>query len=1191
MPPAIRRIARGAPKDRKTSTPGRTQSHKFRAQDFVRKRQNEALSDHYTTGKLLGEGQFGEVFIGTVKQSSGGKGDTRAIKRIQKELLTEEDHEEVFNEFTTLKQMDHPNICKMYEFFEDTENFWFVQELCSGGELLDELERIETFPEAGAALIMKQVLSCVHYCHSQKQVVHRDLKLENILLEDGTQQKSGTATGESYTIKIIDFGLSTTFAEGQVLSSPVGSMHYIAPEVLEQEYSYKCDIWSCGVIAYILLCGFAPFEGASDRDMRELIMMGNVSFEDPIWKNNVSQEAKDFVSLLLTYEADKRPEAGEALKHPWIQNAHKAHAQQFKANKSGTDAAIKALQNCRSFESASKLKQATCAFMTSQLVLSGGDEEESGSATAATNTHASAILMGEIFRAMDLDSDGRLSKDELRLGFLDFLEESEGLTVEEVDDIFRRLDLSCTGYIDYSEFIVAAIGLHDQEQAHHQELLKQAFQRLLDRDASGYISHEKLRKEMAPFYGEDVEEAIIQKIIDQADDDKDGQISWHDFQTMMSKQADFTVPAGAVPLEVWAKQGREGSKNASKKMQTAAISEASKVVESEKAVPAKSLELSSKTPPTPGRKTRSGGAKSRLISAIFEKNLEKNREMGFDKFQYTSKKEIAPKRKLPRTRRVNFEELTKKATTKVNFNAKAIMDGRNKEIEQLAATPGRTRDRRATIVNMFNQEKADSINRREQRLKELASIKGTRRQNVRNSLQNTASHNDEAEKRGKQMEELKKIRASFTDGSGARKKLIDSWGKVEKKPSLAKAKPSQVLVMKDLKDFKEALGEEDGLARRFAKTRPSLPLENALERTGSRRWTRRLSGKSLLKDSLHDSSHHSRRGLERSSSEQDIQEENVEGRLVEMQVEAKSPKSARRIEPIRRLNSFDSDQEQDERDQRLDSIAPNVESSETLEQTDTASTKPISQKRFTKPPSRRGNLSSDSGHKDAIPRNSTSSRSRGDLGSNSGHKDAIPWNSTSSRNGNLGRNSGHKNAIPRNSTSSRSRGDIGRNSGHDSLVKRPSRNRSQSPDDIPKDSFSARSIGDLSDTTVSDMSEDAESSPVPSKSVLPKRASTYDNATKILSAPRSHIEKAGPKNPNKLFIAPKNTPRFGGQPASSSTVKPRKRISTKPKALSMPPGTGAHKQLQKLAQKQGLNSQAPIDEAEIETSGSNTEAQ
>lgn len=1159
MPAAIRRIARGAPQDRKKSTPGRTQSHKFRAQDFVRKRQNEALSDHYTTGKLLGEGQFGEVFIGTVKQSCGGKGDTRAVKRIQKELLTEEDHEEVFNEFMTLKQMDHPNICKMYEFFEDTENFWFVQELCSGGELLDELERIETFPEAGAALIMKQVLSCVHYCHSQKQVVHRDLKLENILLEDGTQQKGGPTSGESYNpmiVKVIDFGLATTFTEDQVLSSPVGSMHYIAPEVLEQEYSYKCDIWSCGVIAYILLCGFAPFEGASDRDMRELIMMGNVSFEDPIWKNSVSQEAKDFVSLLLTYEADKRPEAGEALKHPWIQNAHKAHAQHFKANKSGTDAAIKALQNCRSFESASKLKQATCAFMTSQLVLSGGDEEKTSSSKAATDTHASAFLIGEIFRAMDLDSDGRLSKDELRLGFLDFLEESEGLTVEEVNDIFCRLDLSCTGYIDYSEFIVAAIGLHDQEQAHHQELLKQAFQRLLDRDASGYISHEKLRKEMAPFYGDDVEEAIIQKIIDQADDDNDGQISWHDFQTMMSRQADFSVPAGAVPLDEWAKQNREGS-SAPKKIPTADISESNKVTESAKTGPVRSLEAISKTPPTPGRKARSGGAKSRLISAMFEKNLEKNREMGFDKFQYTSKKVETQKRKLPRTRRVNFDELTKKATTKVNFNAKAIMDGRNKEIEELAATPGRTRNRRATIVNMFSQEKEESINRREQRLKELASIKGTRRQNVRNSLQNIARQKDEIKKRGKQMEELKNLRASFSDGSGARKKLVESWGKIEEKPSLAKTRPSRVLVMKDLKDFKDALSEEDGLARRFAKSRPSLPLENTLERTGSRRWTRRLSGKSLLKDSLHDSSHHSRPGLERSSSERDIQEQFVEERLVDMQSKAKSPKSARRIEPIRRLNSFDSDQEQDERDQRLDDIVSNVQSSNISEQGDTARPKTISQKRFTKPPSRRGNLSSGSGHKDAIPRNSTSSRSRGDLGSDSGHKDNIPRNSMSSRKGTLGRNSGHKDAIPRNSTSSRGTGDLGRNSGHDSVAKRPSRNRSQSPDkkdkmsgDIPKDSVSARSIGDTSDTTVSDMSEDAESSPVPSNKSV--RASTHDKATKIASPPRSHVEKAGPRDPKKIFIAPKNTPRFGGQPASG-TGKPRARLSTKPKALSMPP--------------------------------------
>lgn len=244
--------------------PGRTISHKFRAQDFVRhRREHESIHNHYTIGKLLGEGQFGEVYVGTVKGGEeGNRGDLRAIKKIHKCLMDKGDHEEVFNEFTLLKQMDHPNILKMYEILEDKEDYWIVTELCSGGELLDELEANGPLTEAGTALVLRQVLSSIHYCHTQKKVAHRDLKLENILLEEGSKDiKTKDGDNQSYNpmiVKVIDFGLAVQFEDDQVLTSPVGSMHYIAPEVLEQEYGPKCDVWSCGVIAFILLCKENP---------------------------------------------------------------------------------------------------------------------------------------------------------------------------------------------------------------------------------------------------------------------------------------------------------------------------------------------------------------------------------------------------------------------------------------------------------------------------------------------------------------------------------------------------------------------------------------------------------------------------------------------------------------------------------------------------------------------------------------------------------------------------------------------------------------------------------------------------------------------------------------------------------------------------------------------------------------------
>lgn len=954
--------------------PRRVVSHKFRAQDFVRRRNNEKVTDHYSIGKLLGDGQFGEVFLGTVTKSNGGKGDYRAVKRIQKELLSVEDHEEVFNEFLLLKQMDHPNICKMYEFFEDEESFWFVQEFCGGGELFDELERIDIFPESSAALIMKQVLSSVHYCHTQKRVIHRDLKLENILLEGPHSCEEG-ASYKPMVVKLIDFGLGTHFQPDQYLTSPLGSMHYIAPEVLEQCYNYKCDIWSCGVILFIMLSGYAPFEAPNDRDMRELIMMGHYNFNDPVWEN-VSDEAKDFISYLLTYEPEKRPDAAQALQHPWIQNAYKAHAQQFKGTKSGTDAAVKFLTNCRSFEAASKLKQATCAFMTSQLVLSGGgNEQRQGSMIDSAGT-----IIGEIFRAMDLDADGRLSREELQLGFLDFLADSaaEPLTVEEVDDVFQRINLSSSGSIEYSEFVVACMGLHDQSEPQNQQLLKQAFDRLLDKDGSGYISRDKLRKEMAPFYGEDADEAVIRKIIDQADADKDGQISWDDFQTMMTKTATFVPPKGATPLTEYKYSSSRSLSDSDSPQTTKEVVEpvmASKSgsptlpaiptiseedEEEETETVAKKVQPTSEkkeepksraspvVQPTMRRRSSANGPKARLISAIYEKNLEDNRARGLDPFSYVFKqpeKVKVQKRKLPRTRRLNFEELMKKANAEIKFDAKAAMEDRNAEITEFKTTnAGRAKERQSSLVTMLQQEK--QVDKRDL-LQELETIKGQpynakeRRNTLQNSFTDTMTRRLEQLQREKQRLELENVKKTLRDDHAAKKRLFESWHQADKKVSKVERRTGRLKKLEELKHFQETFEPSYPLktnAIKLANLREAVPA-SAVHRRPSRKWTRRISGKALVRDTIEENVEDKetslapvevRRMFDRSASQAvlSVRHETLQ-RLAEMQPKAKTKKSRRKIEPIRRINSFDSDQEQEERDSRLDELAP-VEENKTV---------------------------------------------------------------------------------------------------------------------------------------------------------------------------------------------------------------------------------------------------------------------
>lgn len=157
----------------------------------------------------------------------------------------------MFSEVSVLKSIDHPNIIKLFELYQDDTNYYLITEHCQGGELFERIKSAENFSEKEAADYMKQILSAVYYCH-ERQIVHRDLKPENLLFDQKKQNAN---------IKVIDFGTSRKFDPTKKLTKRLGTPYYIAPEVLKKNYDEKCDVWSCGVILYILLCGYPPFNG------------------------------------------------------------------------------------------------------------------------------------------------------------------------------------------------------------------------------------------------------------------------------------------------------------------------------------------------------------------------------------------------------------------------------------------------------------------------------------------------------------------------------------------------------------------------------------------------------------------------------------------------------------------------------------------------------------------------------------------------------------------------------------------------------------------------------------------------------------------------------------------------------------------------------------------------------------------
>jgi serine/threonine protein kinase len=262
----------------------------------------------YTVSNLV----FGSGHYGTVRQCiHRATGQRYAVKSIEKARVNRMD--DLQREVQLLSVMNHENIMKMVDCYEDDDYIHIVTEKYTGGELFDKIidntNQDGCLSEMEAARIIRQLLSAISYLH-ENDIVHRDIKPENILFESNDQDSS---------IRLIDFGLSRTHSQDDApMSSPVGTCYYMSPELLKGEYNRSTDIWSIGVIAYILLCGYPPFNGNDDRDIVRAIQRGHYTFVDG-W-DGVSIEALDFIKCLLKRDPRRRLTAEEALAHPWLKS-------------------------------------------------------------------------------------------------------------------------------------------------------------------------------------------------------------------------------------------------------------------------------------------------------------------------------------------------------------------------------------------------------------------------------------------------------------------------------------------------------------------------------------------------------------------------------------------------------------------------------------------------------------------------------------------------------------------------------------------------------------------------------------------------------------------------------------------------------------------------------------------------------
>ena len=256
----------------------------------------------YLREKALGQGSFGTVYL--VKHLQLQR--YYAMKVIKKKSKSNTEEESLMNEINILRKLDHPNILKITDFYNLKNEYNIITEYCQEGELFDEIKANAPFSEALAGWYMRQILQAVCYCHGC-HIVHRDLKPENILIVK--RAKNGF-----HHIKIIDFGTAKVFSKEKREHALIGSAYYIAPEVISRNYTEKCDIWSCGIIMYILLTGRPPFNGQTEDDIMKKIKIGTFEMTKYPW-GIISQEAKDLINDLLQLKPNKRITAEEALKH------------------------------------------------------------------------------------------------------------------------------------------------------------------------------------------------------------------------------------------------------------------------------------------------------------------------------------------------------------------------------------------------------------------------------------------------------------------------------------------------------------------------------------------------------------------------------------------------------------------------------------------------------------------------------------------------------------------------------------------------------------------------------------------------------------------------------------------------------------------------------------------------------------
>ncbi|KAK1933014.1 protein kinase domain containing protein [Babesia divergens] len=438
----------------------------------------------------LGKGSYGQVLKACHRET----GEVKAVKVIRKASI--ENAMRMKREIAIMKTLDHPNIVKLLEVYEDEECLYLVMEMCSGGELFDEIVRRGCFSEDYAATVMRQIFSAISYCHG-KSILHRDLKPENILYANKNNDSP---------IKVIDWGFATKCRKAHKFHTLVGTPYYVAPEVLLGNYDKSCDIWSAGVILFIMLVGYPPFHGNDNATILRNVKRGTINFVPHHWKN-ISKSAIDLITRCLSYDPRYRITAKAAFNHEWIlQKATSIYVSPV-LRQSLTKDLVKRFQKFDQYNSMKRLALTCIAHHLSDMDIGP---------------------LSTAFEVLNMEGNGVLYVKDIVKGLQN--DKARGQYDPAMESLLENLDTNGNGAIDYVEFIAASM---EQDVYMQKDFCMKAF-KVFDLEGQGVITRENMRKVFqCDMSRGEFSDDFVEEIFNEVDLDRDGVINYTDFCTML----------------------------------------------------------------------------------------------------------------------------------------------------------------------------------------------------------------------------------------------------------------------------------------------------------------------------------------------------------------------------------------------------------------------------------------------------------------------------------------------------------------------------------------------------------------------------------------------------------------------------------------------------------------------------------